>query len=137
MLPSALCSAAPKPTIIVFLSDDHGMLDSTPYGSSDVRTPHMQRLADAGMTFTHAFIASASCAPSRAAMLAGLMAARNGAEANHTFKRDDVASLPEVMRKLGYETAAFVLSLQRSAEDEEKQEQWAGLHGVMGSGSAV
>jgi len=97
----------PKPTIIVFLSDDHGMLDSTPYGSTEVRTPNMQRLADSGMTFTHAFIASPACAPSRTAMLTGLMPARNGAENNHTFKRDDVASLPNVMRKLGYETAAF------------------------------
>ena len=96
-----------KPTIIVFLSDDHGMLDSTPYGSTEVRTPSMQRLADSGMTFTHAFIASPACAPSRTAMLTGLMPARNGAENNHTFKREDVASLPDVMRKLGYQTAAF------------------------------
>ncbi len=106
----ALCGhvlAAGKPTIVVFLSDDHGMLDSTPYGSTDVRTPNMQRLADTGMTFTHAFIASPSCAPSRAAMLTGLMPARNGAENNHTFKHDGVASLPDVMRKLGYQTAAF------------------------------
>lgn len=99
--------AGAKPTIVVFLSDDHGQLDSTPYGSKDVRTPNLQRLADAGMTFTHAFIASPACSPSRAAMLTGLMPARNGAEANHTYKRDDVASLPETMRKLGYETAAF------------------------------
>ena len=105
--PSSCSAGGAKPAIIVFLSDDHGMRDSTPYGSAEIRTPNMQRLADAGMTFTHAFIASPSCAPSRAAMLTGLMPARNGAENNHTFKRDDVASLPEVMRKLGYETAAF------------------------------
>jgi len=99
--------AAEKPHIVVFLADDHGQLDSTPYGATDVRTPNMQRLADSGMTFTRAFVASPSCAPSRAALLTGLMPARNGAEANHTFKRDDVASLPEVMRRLGYQTAAF------------------------------
>lgn len=98
--------AAP-PTIVVFLADDHGLADSTPYGSKDARTPNMQRIADAGMTFTRAFVASPSCAPSRAAMLTGLMPARNGAEANHTFKRDGVASLPEVLRSVGYETAAF------------------------------
>ena len=104
---SSFSAEGAKPTIVVFLSDDHGLLDSTPYGSTEVRTPNMQRLADSGMTFTHAFIASPACAPSRAAMLTGLMPARNGAEANHTFKRDDVASLPDVLRKLGYETAAF------------------------------
>lgn len=99
--------SAEKPNIIVFLADDHGQLDSMPYGATDVRTPNLQRLADAGITFTHAFIASPSCAPSRAAMLTGLMPASNGAENNHTFKRDDVASLPDVLRQLGYQTAAF------------------------------
>ena len=38
--------AAARPAIIVFLSGDHGMLDSAPYGSADVRTPNMRRLAD-------------------------------------------------------------------------------------------
>ena len=102
-----IAAAADKPNIVVFISDDHGQLDSTPYGATDVRTPNMQKLADAGCRFTNAFVASPSCAPSRAAMLTGLMPARNGAESNHTFKKDGVASLPEVLRKLGYETAAF------------------------------
>jgi N-sulfoglucosamine sulfohydrolase len=100
-------AASPKPNIVVFLSDDHGQLDSTPYGATDVRTPAMHRLADQGLTFTRAFIASPACAPSRAALLTGLMPARNGAEANHAFKRDTVRSLPENLRELGYQTAAF------------------------------
>lgn len=104
---TATLSAGEKPNLVVFLSDDHGQLDSTPYGARDVRTPNMQKLADAGCVFTHAFVASPSCAPSRAAMLTGLMPARNGAEANHSFKKDTVASLPEELRKRGYQTAAF------------------------------
>lgn len=103
----AFGAAATKPNFVVFLADDHGGRDSAPYGSRDARTPNMTRLAQAGLTFTRAFVASPSCAPSRAAMLTGLMPARNGAEANHTFKRESVASLPEVLRALGYETAAF------------------------------
>jgi len=96
-----------KPNLVVFLSDDHGLLDSTAYGATDVRTPNMQRLAAEGMTFTHAFIASPACAPSRTAMLTGLMPARNGAEANHTFKREGLRSLPEDLIRLGYDVAAF------------------------------
>jgi arylsulfatase A-like enzyme len=108
---AALCApifaAGPRPDLVVFLSDDHGQLDSTPYGATDVRTPQMQRLADDGLVFTHAFVASPACAPSRAALLTGLMPARNGAENNHAYKRADIASLPETLRALGYETAAF------------------------------
>ncbi len=93
--------------IVVFLADDHGMLDSEPYGATDIHTPNMQRLARDGMKFTHAFIASPACAPSRTAMLTGLMPARSGAEANHTYKRAGIQSLPAVLREMGYQTAAF------------------------------
>jgi arylsulfatase A-like enzyme len=104
----SLAAATPtRPDLVVFLSDDHGQLDSTPYGATDVRTPQMQRLADDGLVFTHAFVASPGCAPSRAAMLTGLMPARNGAENNHTYSRDSIASLPAMLRTLGYQTAAF------------------------------
>jgi uncharacterized sulfatase len=106
-LPLIAAHAGIRPDIVVFLSDDHGQLDSTPYGAKDVRTPNMQRLANEGLTFNRAFVASPACAPSRAAMLTGLMPARNGAEANHQYKRDGVRSLPEVLRQMGYQTAAF------------------------------
>lgn len=104
---AAPAAFAGKPDFVVFIADDHGQLDSTPYGSKDARTPNIQRLADDGMKFTRAFVASPACAPSRAAFLTGLMPARNGAEANHTYKRDGIASLPETLHALGYETAAF------------------------------
>src|SRR5262245_45662953 len=96
-----------KPNLVVFLSDDHGYLDSSVYGAADVRTPNMARLAKAGVTFTHMFVASPSCAPSRAALLTGLMPARNGAEANHSKPRAEVKKLPAYLQALGYEVAAF------------------------------
>jgi hypothetical protein len=37
---------AGKPNVVVFLCDDLGLLDSTPYGATDVRTPNLQRLTD-------------------------------------------------------------------------------------------
>jgi N-sulfoglucosamine sulfohydrolase len=111
LLPCAARPQAPpaqaRPNIVVFLSDDHGFLDSPVYGATDARTPSMQRLAAEGMTFTHAFVASPSCAPSRAALLTGLMPARNGAEANHTYKREGVRSLTEDLKRLGFQVAAF------------------------------
>jgi arylsulfatase A-like enzyme len=99
--------AATRPDIVVFLCDDHSQLDSTPYGAQSLRTPNMQRLADAGMTFDNAYVASPSCAPSRAALLTGLMPAHNGSEANHSKPRAELKKWPAYFQELGYEVAAF------------------------------
>ncbi|MEN9637517.1 MAG: hypothetical protein RL077_5921 [Verrucomicrobiota bacterium] len=111
LLGTSLLAAEKKsttlPNIVVFISDDHGMLDSQPYGSTEVRTPQMARLAADGLKFTHAFVASPACGPSRTALLTGLWSARNGAEPNHKPKNSGVASLPPVLRALGYEVVAL------------------------------
>jgi arylsulfatase A-like enzyme len=108
-VPAAIVAAAQpgKPNFVVFIADDLGVGDLTPYGATDVRTPHMQQLAQEGLLFSQAFVASPSCAPSRAALLTGLMPARNGAEPNHSRPRDEIKKLPAYLQELGYEVAAF------------------------------
>lgn len=96
-----------QPHIVVFLVDDLGGDDTSVYGSENVRTPNIERLAAMGMTFEYAFVASPACAPSRAALLTGLMPARNGAEANHTYPPPDVPFLTSVLKGMEYEIAAF------------------------------
>jgi N-sulfoglucosamine sulfohydrolase len=95
------------PHVVVFLADDLGWADYAPYGGKDAPTPNMARLAADGMTFTHAFVASPSCAPSRAALLTGLDPMRNGAMLNHARSRADVKKWPAYFRDLGYEVVAF------------------------------
>ena len=96
-----------RPNLVVFVTDDHSRLDSTVYGSTDVKTPNMERLAKAGLVFDRAFVASPSCAPSRGAMLTGLMPARNGAEPNHSKPRAEIRKLPAYLQAQGYEVVAF------------------------------
>ena len=103
----ASSAVATPPHIVIYLSDDHSQFNSELYGATDIPTPNFVKLAAAGMTFTHAFVASPSCAPSRAAMLTGLMPARNGAEANHTYPHTDTHYLIDDLKSLGYEVVAF------------------------------
>jgi len=106
-LVSPSATGADRPDLVVFLSDDHTWRDSSVYGSPDIQTPNMDRLAAAGMTFDRAYVASPSCAPSRAALLTGLWPAKNGAEANHSRPRADLKKLPAYLQELGYEVVSF------------------------------
>ena len=108
----ALTSSVPaaevdRPHVVLFLADDLGWSDCSPYGKPEIATPSMQRLAAAGMTFTHAFVASPSCAPSRAALLTGLSPPRNGAMFNHTVPDKIHKRWPAWFQELGYEVAAI------------------------------
>ncbi len=103
---AALAAAAP-PHLVLCLSDDHTLADSSAYGAADLSTPAMERLAREGMTFDRAYVVSPSCAPSRNALLTGLMPARNGSEANHSRIRAGLKRLPAWLKELGYEVVAF------------------------------
>lgn len=106
------------PDIVVYLADDLSAADLPLYGGTNISTPAINKLAADGMTFDCAFVASPSCAVSRAALLTGLMPARNGAEENHSYPRKDVLRLPAVLSKLGYQTAAFgKVAHSKSASD--------------------
>lgn len=89
LLACAVAATDKRPNLVIMLSDDHSLTDSTVYGSKDVKTPNMERIARVGLTFDRAFVVSPSCAPSRAALLTGLVPARNGAEPNHSRPRAD------------------------------------------------
>ncbi len=99
--------AQTKPNFMIYLSDDHSMLDCSTYGATDIPTPNMDQLAKDGLKFRRAFIASPACAPSRAAMLTSLMPVVNGAQENHSYPRGEIKKLPVYLKEFGYETAAF------------------------------
>lgn len=68
--------AAVKPNVVLFLVDDMGWMDSTPYGSQYYETPSMQRLAKQSMRFTDAY-ALPLCSPTRASILSGQYSSRH------------------------------------------------------------
>ena len=93
------------PDIILFISDDHGWRDSGAYGDKVVRTPNIDRLAEAGTRFTHAFAASPLCSPSRCVIETGLMPHRNGGHKFGTPIRGVFKTMPQHFKALGYYTA--------------------------------
>ena len=62
---------ASRPNVIVILSDDQGSVDAGCYGSEDLTTPAMDRLAETGIRLTQFYSAAPVCSPSRAGLLTG------------------------------------------------------------------
>ncbi|MGC6581888.1 MAG: sulfatase [Akkermansiaceae bacterium] len=66
------------PNIILIYADDLGYSDLSCQGSTYYETPHIDRLAKEGMTFTQAYAGAANCAPSRACLMTGSYSPRHG-----------------------------------------------------------
>ncbi|WP_223550554.1 arylsulfatase [Aestuariivivens sp. NBU2969] len=66
-----------QPNIIFIYADDLGYGDVGAYGATEIKTPNMDRLANGGVRFTNGYASSATCTPSRYALLTGTYPWRN------------------------------------------------------------
>jgi arylsulfatase A-like enzyme len=115
LLASFATQAKPKhPNIIFILADDLGYGDvraMNPQGK--IPTPHIDRIAAAGLTFTDAHSPSSVCTPTRYGILTGRYAWRTRLKDNVLVAYDPPlieagrTTLPNMLRQQGYRTAAI------------------------------
>jgi len=67
-----------RPNLVLVLADDLGFADLGAYGSRFYETPHIDRLAQAGVRFTQAYTAGSVCSPTRASIVTGKYPVRTG-----------------------------------------------------------
>lgn len=106
-------SVRDRPNIVIITADDLGYGDLASYGHPNIRTPHLDRLADTGQRWTSFYAQAPVCSPSRAALLTGRVHLRSGMFGRRTgvFFPDSLAGLPaeevtlaEALRDQGYAT---------------------------------
>ena len=111
----AMLCAGEKPNVVILCTDDQGTLDANCYGSTDLKTPNIDRIARDGVRFTQAY-AHTVCCPSRAALLTGRHPQRSGVNSwtQGNMKGPDginmaleEVTIAEVMKTAGYKTALF------------------------------
>ncbi len=95
--------AADRPNIVLIVSDDMGYSDLGCYGG-EIRTPHLDRLADQGVRFTNYYVNN-MCWPTRASLLTGLYPRSAVAKSGPTSGfHPTTRTLPEVLRQQDYGT---------------------------------
>ncbi len=116
------CDRAPKsseeepgaarrvPNIVLIYLDDLGYGDTGAYGATALKTPNIDSLAAGGLRFTDGYAASATCTPSRFALLTGMYPWREtGARilpGNAPLLIDTARlTLPALLKEQGYQTA--------------------------------
>lgn len=103
---------ARQPNVVLILADDLGYADLGCFGSTTIRTPHLDKLAAGGVKGTSFYVSQAVCSASRASLMTGCYANRVGMQGalNHTSNEGlnpAEWTLPEMLKEKGYTAAAF------------------------------
>ena len=99
-----------KPNVIFIYADDLGYGDLSSYGATKIKTPNLDKLASQGIRFTNGHCTSATCTPSRYALLTGEYPWRQSGtgilpgDAALIIPTDKM-TLPKLFKEAGYKTA--------------------------------
>ncbi|WP_281228976.1 sulfatase family protein [Flavobacterium aquiphilum] len=99
-----------RPNVIFIYADDLGYGDLSCYGATKIKTPNLDKLASSGVRFSNAHCTSATCTPSRYALLTGEYPWRK--EGTGILPGDaaliiptNKITLPKLFKQAGYKTA--------------------------------
>lgn len=106
---TAFAQPSQRPNVVFIYADDLGYGDLSCYGATKLQTPNIDRLANSGIRFTNGHCTSATCTPSRFALMTGEYPWRVGAavlpgDAALIVPTNKI-TLPKVFKNAGYTTA--------------------------------
>ncbi|MCF8223056.1 MAG: sulfatase-like hydrolase/transferase [Bacteroidales bacterium] len=100
-----------KPNVIIILTDDQGSVDINSYGSKDLITPNLDKLAASGIKLTRFYAGSAICSPSRSCILTGTSPQSAGVPGNVSSRPGNPGmpqsrtTIAEMLKEEGYVNA--------------------------------
>jgi len=102
-------SAKPvRPRNILFImTDQHNVHALGCYGSQEVQTPNMDRLAREGTLFERAFCQTGQCCPSRYSIWTGRYARSHGLYFNGQLENVKEDTIGDILKRKGYKTVTI------------------------------
>jgi arylsulfatase A-like enzyme len=117
-------SADERPNIIFLMTDDQCTYSLGCYDNADVKTPNIDKLAKAGVTFDRHYANTAICMASRATVMTGKYEYKTGCNFQHGAMLQSIweESYPRLLRNAGYTTAfagKFGFEVKKTANVED------------------
>src|SRR3989442_15732774 len=100
------------PNIVIIFTDDQGYQDAGCFGSPNIKTPNLDRMAAEGMRFTSFYVGQAVCSASRATLMTGCYPIRVsiqgalGPGANYGLSSKEL-TIARMLKDKGYATGMF------------------------------
>lgn len=96
----------------MIITDDQGYGDLSSFGATDIQTPHIDNLANAGSKYTRFYVPQSQCTPSRAGIFTGCYPNRVGVDwvflpHSNTGLHPDEKTIADILKPIGYSTAYF------------------------------
>jgi len=95
---------------VIFIAFDDLRPELGCYGNIEIKSPNLDRFADAGMVFLNTYCQVAVCQPSRASFMTGLRPDSVGSwhlGDHHRGMHPDVITMPQYFQKHGYHTVSI------------------------------
>ena len=106
--PVALCRAADRPNFVWLISEDNSKHFMRLFDETGPKTPNIEKLAEHGLVFDHAFSNAPVCSVARSTLVTSCLAPRIGTQYHRREKMvsmpDGVRMFPAYLRDAGYYT---------------------------------
>ena len=97
-----------QPNVVLIYLDDLGYGDVSSYQLGTLETPNIDKIANGGIRFTNGYASSATCSPSRYALMTGTYPWRNKKAkiitGGNLIIDESEMTLPKMFKSMGYQT---------------------------------
>lgn len=126
---ASLLPAQERPNIVLILSDDQSWTDYGFMGHPDIKTPHLDKLAERSLVFERGYVASPLCRPSLASIITGKFPHQHGVTGNDVDGMNDREALDLPVREAFHKHPSFVRLLTANGYlTHQSGKWWEGTH---------
>ncbi len=129
---------AKQPNILVIMTDQQKATASHLYGNRFCQTPAMERLANEGILYEHAFTPHPLCVPARVSLWTGQFPHAHGARRNETWMPPNHDHAFRLWKSAGYQTGLIGKNHCFRAADQALFDTWCEIgHGGLPAGETT